>query len=167
MFRSPPSTTFLPLLLLTIPSARADSLSNRVQGEIEEHFPAVYGDRQQLEQVFLNLVLNALDAMPDGGVLRIELSQTENHEFVTIKFADTGIGIAKHHLRDIFDPFFTSKKAAKGTGLGLSVSLGIIQRHGGDIRVESEVGKGAVFTVLLPVTKVPANIRNPSGPAIK
>jgi two-component system NtrC family sensor kinase len=135
----------------------------KVEGEVEEHLPAVYGDRQQLEQVFLNLVLNALDAMPDGGVLRIELSQTEDREFVTIKFADTGVGIAKQHLREIFDPFFTSKKAAKGTGLGLSVSLGIVQRHGGDIRVESEVGKGAVFTVLLPVTKVPANIGNPLG----
>jgi two-component system NtrC family sensor kinase len=135
----------------------------KVQGEIEEHLPAVYGDRQQLEQVFLNLVLNALDAMPDGGTLRIRLSNTEDREFVAIKFEDTGVGIPKQHLRDIFDPFFTSKKAAKGTGLGLSVSLGIVQRHGGDIRVESEVGKGTVFTVLLPVAKVPADVGNPLG----
>ncbi len=134
-----------------------------MEGQVEEHLPAVYGDRQQLEQVFLNLVLNALDAMPEGGVLRIEISQTDDREFVTVKFADTGVGIAKQHLREIFDPFFTSKKAAKGTGLGLSVSLGIVQRHGGDIRVESELGKGAVFTVLLPVTKVPANVEDPLG----
>ena len=132
----------------------------KVEGEMEENIPAIYGDRQQLEQVFLNLVLNALDAMPDGGVLRIELANTEDRESVAVKFEDTGIGIPKQHLGDIFDPFFTSKKAAKGTGLGLSVSLGIIQSHGGDIRVESEVGKGTVFTVLLPVAKVPADIGN-------
>jgi len=133
----------------------------RVQGEMEENIPAIYGDRQQLEQVFLNIVLNALDAMPDGGVLRIEVANTEDREFVAVKFTDTGIGIPKQHLREIFDPFFTSKKAARGTGLGLSVSLGIVQSHGGDMRVESEVGKGTVFTVLLPVAKVPADIGNP------
>lgn len=132
-----------------------------VQGEIEENVPTIYGDRQQLEQVFLNLVLNALDAMPDGGVLGIKIANTEDRESVAVRFEDTGVGIPKQHLRDIFDPFFTSKKAAKGTGLGLAVSLGIVQRHGGDIRVESEVGKGTVFTVLLPVTKVPADIGDP------
>jgi len=134
----------------------------RVEGEMEENIPPIYGDRQQLEQVFLNLVLNALDAMPGGGVLRIRLFNTDDRESVAVTFEDTGVGIPQQHLREIFDPFFTSKKAAKGTGLGLSVSLGIVQRHGGDIRVESEVGKGTVFTVLLPVPKVPAEIRNSS-----
>ena len=133
----------------------------KVEGEMDENVPAIYGDRQQLAEVFLNLVLNALDAMHDGGVLRIKIVNTKDRESVAVKFEDTGIGIPKQHLRDIFDPFFTSKKAAKGTGLGLSVSLGIVQRHGGDIRVESEVGKGTVFTVLLPVAKVPADIANP------
>ncbi len=134
----------------------------KIQGEVEENLPTIYGDRQQLEQVFLNLVLNALDAMPDGGILRIKLSNSPDREFVALQFEDTGVGIPKQHLRDIFDPFFTSKKAAKGTGLGLSVSLGIVQRHGGDIRVESELGKGTTFTVLLPVAKVPADM----GPAV-
>lgn len=133
----------------------------RVEGELDANVPNIHGDRQQLEQVFLNLVLNALDAMPDGGVLRIRLSNTKDRESVAVEFEDTGVGIPKQHLREIFDPFFTSKKAAKGTGLGLSVSLGIIQKHGGDIHVESEVGKGTVFTVLLPVAKVPADIGNP------
>ena len=130
----------------------------KVEGEVEENLPNVYGDRQQLEQVFLNLVLNALDAMPGGGTLRIKIANTKDRDFVAVTFEDTGVGIPKQHLREIFDPFFTSKKATKGTGLGLSVSLGIVQRHGGDIRVESEVGKGTVFTVLLPVAKVPADI---------
>jgi signal transduction histidine kinase len=132
----------------------------KVEGEMDENVPAIYGDRQQLAEVFLNLVLNALDAMPEGGTFKIKILNTQNRESVAIKFEDTGVGIPKQHLRDIFDPFFTSKKAAKGTGLGLSVSLGIIQKHGGDIHVESEVGKGTVFTVLLPVAKVPADIGN-------
>jgi signal transduction histidine kinase len=132
----------------------------KVEGEMDENIPAIYGDRQQLDQVFLNLMLNALDAMPKGGVLRIKILNTKDHESVIVKVEDTGVGIPKQHLREIFDPFFTSKKAAKGTGLGLSVSLGIIQKHGGDIHVESEVGKGTVFTVLLPVAKVPADIGN-------
>ena len=102
---------------------------------------------------------HALDHVEcDVGVLRIGIFNTEDWESVAVSFADTGVGIPEQHLRDVFDPFFTSKKAAKGTGLGLSVSLGIIHRHGGDIRVESEVGKGTVFTVLLPVAKVPAGM---------
>jgi signal transduction histidine kinase len=134
----------------------------KVKGEMDENIPAIYGDRQQLAEVFLNLVLNALDAMSDGGVLRIKIGNTNDRESVAVRVEDTGVGIPKQHLAEIFDPFFTSKKAAKGTGLGLSVSLGIIQKHGGDIHVESEVGKGTVFTVLLPVAKVPADIGNPS-----
>jgi two-component system NtrC family sensor kinase len=126
--------------------------------ETSENIPAIHGDRRQLQQVFLNLVLNALDAMPDGGFLSLKVTNSEDREFVAVTFEDTGIGIPKQHLRDIFDPFFTSKKAAKGTGLGLSVSLGIVQGHGGDIRVQSEVGKGTVFTVLLPIAKIPAEI---------
>lgn len=126
--------------------------------EMGENVPAIHGDRGQLQQVFLNLVLNALDAMPDGGLLNLKVMNSEDREFVAVRFEDTGIGIPKQHLRDIFDPFFTTKKAGKGNGLGLSVSLGIVQGHGGDIRVESEVGKGTVFTVLLPIAKVPAEL---------
>jgi len=132
-----------------------------IQVTAEKNLPNVYGDRRQLEQVFLNLVLNALDAMPDGGTLRIELVCTGDRDSVAVKFEDTGAGISRQHLQDIFDPFFTTKKAAKGTGLGLSVSLGIVQRHGGDIHVESELGKGSVFTVLLPAAKIPADIEKP------
>jgi len=128
----------------------------KVRGEVEENVPPVYGDRHQLSQVFLNLVLNALDAMPEGGVLTITVEKSEDRSFVYIRFADTGVGIPEAQLGKIFDPFFSTKKQAKGTGLGLSVSLGIIEQHGGDIRVESEVGKGTTFTVSLPLARLPA-----------
>jgi signal transduction histidine kinase len=128
----------------------------KVKGEVAENLPHIFGDRRQLEQVFLNMVLNALDAMPDGGTLTIACKNTKDREFVSIEFIDSGIGIPQERISDIFNPFFTTKPDAKGTGLGLSVSLGIIKQHGGDIRVKSEVGKGTTFTVLLPVAKVPA-----------
>jgi signal transduction histidine kinase len=130
----------------------------KVKGDLAPNLPPVYGDHRQLEQVFLNIVLNALDAMPKGGTLDISCNKTRDRELVSVEFADTGVGIPEHRISDVFDPFFTTKPDAKGTGLGLSVSLGIIRQHGGDIEVKSEVGKGTTFTVLLPVAKVPAEI---------
>jgi two-component system NtrC family sensor kinase len=103
-------------------------------------------------------VLNALDAMPGGGSLTISVEKSDDRNFIDIAFTDTGVGIPKQYLDSIFDPFFSSKKNAKGTGLGLSVSLGIINQHGGSIRVASEVGKGTTFTVSLPIARVPAAI---------
>jgi two-component system NtrC family sensor kinase len=106
-------------------------------------------DAAQIEQVFVNLVQNAVQAMPDGGILRINLSQAQ--EAVAIAVHDTGIGIPPNNLNRIFDPFFTTKPPGEGTGLGLSVSYGIVARHGGRIDVESTAGNGTTFTVLLPV----------------
>jgi two-component system NtrC family sensor kinase len=134
----------------------------KVRGEVEENVPAVYGDRTQLTQVFLNLVLNALDAMSGGGTLTISVEQSADRNFVQLRFADTGVGIPSQYLGSIFDPFFSSKKHAKGTGLGLSVSLGIIQQHGGHIGVESEEGRGTTFTVSLPIAHVPARMPAPA-----
>jgi signal transduction histidine kinase len=131
----------------------------KVKGELSENLPPIFGDHQQLTQVLLNIVLNALDAMPKGGTLTISVTQTQLRDFVSIEFKDTGNGIPEQHLDNIFDPFFTTKPKAKGTGLGLSVSLGIIQQHGGDILVKSESGEGTTFTVLLPVSKVPAKMK--------
>jgi len=128
----------------------------KVRGEVEENVPAVHGDRHQLTQVFLNLVLNALGAMPSGGTLTITVEKSADGNFVVIGFADTGSGIPEQHLHSIFDPFFSTKKQAKGTGLGLSVSKGIVEQHGGDIRVTTEVGRGTTCTVSLPVARVPA-----------
>jgi two-component system NtrC family sensor kinase len=98
--------------------------------------------------VFVNILLNAGDAMPAGGIIIIKTDRWENH--VRVIISDTGIGISEKNLGKIFDPFFTTKEA-KGTGLGLSVSYGIIERHGGEIEVESNAGTGTTFTIILPI----------------
>jgi signal transduction histidine kinase len=105
-------------------------------------------DAQQIEQVLINLIQNAIQAMPNGGTLRVSLSQAS--EAIALAVQDTGVGISPENLRRIFDPFFTTKPAGEGTGLGLSVSYGIIARHHGRIDVESAVGQGTTFTILLP-----------------
>ncbi|KPJ60652.1 MAG: hypothetical protein AMJ46_05150 [Latescibacteria bacterium DG_63] len=112
--------------------------------------PLIYGDKNQLQQVFLNLSLNAVEAMEQGGTLSI--TTTAENGNVQIAFQDTGCGIKKEHLDDIFEPFFTTKPPTKGTGLGLSVSYGIIRRHGGSIEADSKEGEGSTFTITLPVT---------------
>jgi len=128
----------------------------KVVREAGANLPPVLGDRPPLQQVFLNLILNAVDAMPQGGTLTITTRRTPDGDYVAVDVADTGVGIPEHLLASIFDPFFTTKPHGKGSGLGLSVSLGIVRRHGGDIRVRSRRGEGSTFTVLLPVAKVPA-----------
>ncbi len=110
--------------------------------------PPVQAQGERLQQVFINIILNALDAMPQGGVLGIALSAADGRAVVRI--SDTGTGIRPDHLPHIFDPFFTTKGIGKGTGLGLSISYAIIKEHEGDIRVESEVGRGSTFTISLP-----------------
>lgn len=105
-------------------------------------------DAQQLEQVLINLIQNAIQAMPDGGVLKIGLKHNQNACAIIVQ--DTGIGIPEENIHRIFDPFFTTKPAGEGTGLGLSTSYGIVSRHRGRIDVESKLGKGTTFTVLLP-----------------
>jgi signal transduction histidine kinase len=123
--------------------------------DIPENLPPVYGDRKLLIQVFLNLLLNAIDAMPNGGTLTVRVTPEKKTSFVAIHIVDTGIGIPKHTLGSIFNPFFTTKPTGKGTGLGLSVAKGIIEKHGGDISVVSTVGEGTTFTVELPSVPIP------------
>jgi signal transduction histidine kinase len=130
----------------------------RVALDIPEHLPTIYGDRQQLHQVFLNLFLNAVDAMPHGGTLTVRAAAAEQPGFIAIRVTDEGTGIPEHILDNIFDPFFTTKATGRGTGLGLSVSLGIVRQHGGHIHVESKVGRGTTVTVRLPVSIVPSSI---------
>jgi signal transduction histidine kinase len=172
------------------------------QLDTQANLPMIKGDESQLSQVLINIILNATDAMPDGGILRIQtkLHVVENPEadrlqrvyprrrrsdpmesdysrmrktdllaalikkfsegdrLVKIRISDTGIGIKKEDLENIFDPFFTTKAPDKGTGLGLSISLRIVESLGGEIRVESEVGKGTTFEIYFPVATEEAGV---------
>ncbi len=120
--------------------------------EAEPFLPLLVVDQTQMKQVFMNLIINAVQAMPDGGALRIAIRQDRGRGRLNVSVADTGVGVAEKNLPRIFDPFFTTKGADKGTGLGLSVSYGLVQQHGGDITVKSASGKGSTFTVSLPLT---------------
>ncbi|MGB8953343.1 MAG: ATP-binding protein [Candidatus Aminicenantales bacterium] len=109
----------------------------------------IWAQGERLQQVFINIILNAIDAMPDGGTLRIDLQESDSE--AVIRIADTGTGIKEQHLLHIFDPFFTTKGIGKGTGLGLSISYAIVKEHEGRINVESEMGKGSCFIIAIPV----------------
>ncbi|MCI0468617.1 MAG: ATP-binding protein, partial [Nitrospirae bacterium] len=114
--------------------------------------PKVKGDHDRLEQVFRNLLSNAIDAMPNGGNIYINACRAKKKDgFIEISVRDEGTGIDEENIHKVFDPFFTTKKLGKGTGLGLSICYGIIKSHGGDISVESVMGKGSVFSILLPI----------------
>ena len=121
----------------------------KLHKSIEANLPPILVDAPQIEQVLVNLYVNAIQAMPQGGELFIEVRQDQERDAVLIKVRDTGSGIGKDILANIFDPFFTTK-GTKGTGLGLSVSYGIIQQHNGEISVESEEGQGTTFIVKIP-----------------
>lgn len=108
----------------------------------------VIGHAGKLQQVFMNLILNARDAMPNGGVLTISAQEEEKN--LLVRVIDTGMGISSENITKIYDPFFTTKEVGRGTGLGLAVSYGIIQEHAGHIFAESEPGKGTTFTIKLP-----------------
>ena len=108
-------------------------------------------DETQMKQVFMNLVINAQQSMPDEGTITISLRQNVEEKQIEIKISDTGAGIAEKYVNRIFDPFFTTKSSGKGTGLGLAVSYGIVKQHGGEISVDSMPGKGSTFTILLPI----------------
>jgi len=125
----------------------------QVVAELPENVPLVHADSDQMSQVLLNLFINALHAMPNGGTLTITIKA--DIEVVALRIGDTGHGIPRENLSKIFTPFFTTKEVGKGTGLGLTVVHGIIEEHGGSITVESEPGKGTTFTIVLP-TKRPA-----------
>src|SRR6202049_86924 len=116
---------------------------------LDERLPRIRGNPGKLQQVFLNLFLNARDAMENGGTLAVKTARSQDRQ-VRVTVADSGAGIAAENLTRIFDPFFTTKAAKKGTGLGLSVSYGIIREHGGDIEGESEVGTGTRFQLSSP-----------------
>src|SRR4030043_1390968 len=117
---------------------------------LDPFLPFVRGNASQLQQVLINIIVNAAEAMHGNGTLTITSSTSPNRKWVTLEFTDTGEGIKEENLTRIFDPFFTTKDVGKGTGLGLSTSYGIVESHGGKIRVKSKVGEGTTFTIELP-----------------
>ena len=121
----------------------------RLEFETRADSPIVMGSRDKLKQVFLNLILNSRDAMPEGGVITVNVQPAGGNVRIDVK--DTGSGIPPEHLDRIFDAFFTTKREVSGVGLGLTVSYGIVQRHNGTIRVQSRVGEGTTFTLQFPV----------------
>ena len=120
--------------------------------ELADELPETLGNGGKLQQVFMNLFLNAKDAMPKGG--KLNLRSYQNNSEIVIEINDTGTGISKEDIKKIYDPFFTTKSVGKGTGLGLSVSFGIIQEHSGRISVESQPNKGTSFSLYLPVKRI-------------
>jgi signal transduction histidine kinase len=140
-------------------------LSNvQMRTELAQAVPEIEADPVEMEQVFVNLIVNARDAMPEGGELTIStgveypdlpaaVSEEGNQQFVIITIADTGVGIPEELQSRIFEPFFTTKPAEKGTGLGLSSAFGIVQQHHGKIAVWSQSGRGTKFTIRLPARK--------------
>ncbi len=118
--------------------------------DVDPDLPMVMVDGGQIQQVFVNVILNALEAMPEGG--RLEIRARGKDDFVTVEFTDTGGGIPESVVGKIFEPLFTTK--AKGIGLGLAMSKSIMERHGGDIGVRSKEGKGTTFTLSLPTRVV-------------
>ncbi len=120
----------------------------KVVSQLNETLPAILADPDQLGQVFGNIILNGIQAMPEGGRLSVK-SEVESPEWLTISFTDTGMGIPEENLNKLFEPLFTTK--AKGIGLGLAITKTLIERHGGVIQVQSKVGKGSTFTVRLPM----------------
>lgn len=133
--------------------------------KLSSELPTVYGNPDLLRQVFINLVINACNAMPQGGMLTVIAKTTASQE-VEIQFRDTGCGIPTEHLPKIYDPFFTTMPVGKGTGLGLSISYSIIQQHHGNIKVKSRVNRGTTFIVRLPGTQVADSRASKSNGAI-
>ena len=122
-----------------------------VETSFAEFCPLVHADADQMSQVLINLVMNAIHAMPEGGTLRATLAPMPDRGMVTLTIADTGHGMPQEVIAKIFDPFFTTKEFGKGTGLGLTVVRGIIEEHGGTIQVSSEPGVGTIFSIGLPI----------------
>jgi signal transduction histidine kinase len=124
----------------------------KISLELDPALPTTLGNGGRLQQVFMNLFLNARDAMPKGGRLQVRTFREDSALVVQVQ--DNGRGIAPEDVKRIYDPFFTRKGVGKGTGLGLSVSWGIIQEHAGRIKVDSTPGHGTVFTVQLPIHRL-------------
>jgi two-component system NtrC family sensor kinase len=120
-----------------------------LESHVPEDLPTIKGSLINLQQVFLNLLLNAVQAMPHGGTIRVN-AELEPQGYIRVDVSDTGAGIQPEDLEHIFDPFYTTKEVGQGTGLGLSVSYGLVKKHGGYIEVKSQIDQGSTFSVFLP-----------------
>jgi signal transduction histidine kinase len=129
-----------------------------IDTRFDSDLPRVHGDEQLLKQVFVNLILNAVDALPPKGEVKILVYKDKTPDYLFVEVKDNGPGIPEHLQRRIFEPFFTTKAQGKGTGLGLSVSLGIIRKLGGYIKLKSDAKEGTSFVVSLPITDSPSEI---------
>jgi signal transduction histidine kinase len=140
----------------------------KVETSLDPTLPDMIGSEDQLQQVFMNLISNAAEAMEaKGGLLRIETRHLLGEGKLLVDFNDTGIGIPEENLLKLFEPFFTTKKKGKGVGLGLSVAYGIVQEHGGSIYAESKVGEGTIFHVRLPLKPASAPVDQNEMDALK
>jgi two-component system NtrC family sensor kinase len=122
-----------------------------IEKELSPDIPAIPSDPSQLQQVFLNLLNNSIDAIGKDGRVTLHTEYQPQSNYIVVKVSDTGPGIPKEVLAKIFDPFFTTKEVGKGTGLGLSISYSIIEKLGGTITVDSQMGQGTTFTIALPI----------------
>lgn len=136
--------------LVEMAPRRIKTVSIPIVTEFDPRLPIIDGDTPQLRQVFLNLMTNAVEAMPEGGTLTVR-TRTGPNQMITVEIEDTGFGIPHENLGKLFTPFFTTKPIGKGTGLGLAISYGIIKMHRGQINVKSQVGQGTTFIISLPV----------------
>ncbi len=142
---------------LTLVENQARFQNIKIIKNFKTEIPRLLVDGDQIQQVFMNIIINAADAMSgDGGMLTVKTAL--HNGMAEISFVDTGRGMSKEHLSKLFTPFFTTKEIGRGTGLGLAISYGIIQSHNGEIDVESEVGKGSTFRIKLPVEKLDQNV---------
>jgi len=139
------------VLLETLSLVEAQGICRNIHvtRKLDPDLSLIMGDKSQLQQVFINIVINAAEAMENGGTLTVV--SVLDDDFVKIRIADTGCGLPPEDRDKIFEPFFTTKSNKKGTGLGLAVSHGIINKHGGTISVQSEIDAGTTFTIKLPV----------------
>jgi two-component system NtrC family sensor kinase len=145
--------------VLALAQKRLEHSSVQVHTHLSPDMPPVPVVADQITQVFLNIVINAIEAMPSGGELHLETMLAEDGEWALVRFHDTGMGMPSEQIANLFEPFYTTK--SDGTGLGLAISYGIVERHGGEIDVSSQPERGTTFVVKLPLHPVTEGSQSP------
>jgi two-component system NtrC family sensor kinase len=137
----------------TVDAARSQRIFRTVEValNLSPDIPEITADPDRLRQVFMNLLLNAVQAMPEGGKIVVSTEFDKDGGLIKATFRDTGTGIPREEQEKVFEPFFTTKRPGEGTGLGLAICARLLEEHGGTVEVSSEPGKGSLFTVTLPI----------------